>query len=46
MRHIFAEADVTDNNQAGDLALDGADSLLDDAVFLPGATRDFVFLFR
>src|SRR5262245_44912612 len=46
VRHVLAEADVAHDDEVADLTLDGADSLLHDAVVGPGAGRDFVFFLR
>ena len=46
VRHVFAEANIPNNDEFGDFALDGAGGLLHDSVFRPGAGGDLVFGFR
>ncbi len=42
VRHVFAQADIAHQQQAGDLALDGASSLLHNAVVGPGVGGNLV----
>ena len=46
MRHVFAQADVADQQHFGDRALDGTGSPLHDSVFFPRAGGGFVLFFR
>jgi hypothetical protein len=42
VRHVFAQANVAHEDQAGNFAFDGAGGLLHDAVISPGSGGDLV----
>ena len=42
MRHVFAQANIAQDDELGDFALDGAGGLLHDSVVRPGAGGDLV----